>query len=200
MNSIELRQINRPHIDKLSDELKRFAQSNWDDASVLAQILTELLFRKRRFAVKLRGEVVDRLIELQRQSFPWPSTVANLGSGKLSDINWPKEGLLSFMGYKTGQNGASEEARRSILDYVYTQDVPNVNSAKYMTKWGKPNTGNRLSKMAESIAAFVRNAKRRDDRLLSISIAEWEADLDYLKAQYYIGRYNFIWPLTNVRN
>jgi hypothetical protein len=65
-----------------------------------------------------------------------------------------------------------------------------------MAEWGAPSTGPRLRKMVESLAAFARNAKRRDARRLSVAIAEWESDLDYLKRTYYVGRYDFVWPDT----
>lgn len=121
----------------------------------------------------------------------------------MGEVDWPKEGLLSFMGYRVGQKGAVEESRRTILDYIYVRNVPNVTSVDYMLKWGKPNTGKRLLKLARSIANFVKNAKRKDVIAYMVSVIEWESDLDYLKRKYYVGRYDFggdrfKWPLTDV--
>jgi hypothetical protein len=191
-------QVNRPYIDKLSRELKQIAGENWDDLVVLSQLLVELLFRKRRMAVILRGQIVERIIEIQRERFPWPSTEVSIGSGRLDGTDWPKESLLSFMGYRTGQKGADEESRRAILDFIYTRNVPNVNSVEYMRKWDRQNTGKRLLQMARSLANFVKNEKRKDPFAYAVSIAEREADLAYLKKKYYIGRYDFTWPRTDV--
>lgn len=191
-------QVNRPYIDKLSLELKQFARENWDNPAVLSQILVELLFRRRKIAVILRSQIVARIIEIQMESFPWPSTDVNIGSRKLDGADWPKESLLSFMGYRTGQRGTEVESRRAILDFIYTKNVPNVNTVEYMRKWDSPNTGKRLLQMARSLANFVKNEKRKDPFSYAISIAEREADLEYLKRKYYIGRYDFTWPHTDV--
>ncbi len=191
-------QIQRPYIDKLSRELNQIAGENWDDLAVLSQLLVELLFRKGKLAVVLRGQIVERIIEIQRESFPWPSTEVGVGSGRLNGADWPKESLLSFIGYRTGQKGADEESRRAILDFIYTKNVPNVNSVEYMRKWDRPNTGKRLLQMARSLANFVKNEKRKDPFAYVISIEEREEDLEYLKKKYYIGRYDFTWPRTDV--
>jgi len=191
-------QVNRPYIDKLNLELKQCAWENWDAPVILSTILSELLFRRRRLAVILRSQIVERIIEIQMQSFVWPSTDVRMGSGELVAVNWPKESLLSFMGYKTGQKGTDEESRRAILDFIYTKNVPNVNSVEYMRKWGKPNTGKRLLQMARSLANFVKNEKRKDPIAYMLSITERESDLKYLKRKYYIGRYDFTWPRTDV--
>ncbi len=191
-------QVNRPYIDKLNLELKQFAWENWDNPDVLSAILVELLFRRRRLAVILRSQIVERIIEIQMESFSWPSTEVHTGSGELDGANWPKESLLSSMGYRTGQKGADEESRRAILDFIYTKNVYNVNSIEYMRKWDRPHTGKRLLQMARSLANFVKNEKRKDPFAYAISIAEREADLEYLKRKYYIGRYDFTWPRTDV--
>ena len=173
------------------------AEENWDNPSVLEELFFELRFRRRKLAVSLRSQIVERLIELQ-ESFRWPSTNANVGSGKLDSTNWPNKGLLSFMGYITGLKGANEDSRRDILDFIYTENVLNVTSVEYMQKWGKPNTGKRLLKLARTLANLVKHEKRKDLNAYRISIAEREADLKYLKKKYYIGRYDFTWPRTDV--
>ena len=101
------------------------------------------------------------------------------------------------MGYCVGQNGVSEAQRREILDFAYKQILPNVNSVEYIDEWGDPITWPRLSKIAESIASFVRSAKRRDLASMSVAIDEWESDLDYLRKKYYVGRYDSPWPPTH---
>jgi hypothetical protein len=188
---------NRPHIDKLSLDLYQLAEDNWNNPPILEELFFELQFRRRKLAVSLRSQIVQRLIELQ-ENFRWPSTDASVGSGKLDSTNWPKKGLLSFMGYATGLKGANEDSRRDILDFIYTENVLNVTSVEYMQTWGKPDTGKRLLKLARTLAKLVQNEKRKDSNTYMISIAEREADLKYLKKKYYIGRYDFTWPRTNV--
>lgn len=143
----------------------------------------------------LRAEIIPRLIKLIPEGFEWPSTDAPTGSGDL-EIEAPTKGLLGHLGYRVGNDGLPEEERRAILDNVYLDDLPPVNSSDYMAEWGRPSTGPRLHKLAKSIAALTRNAKRRRTASLATSVDEWEADLEYLRAEYYVGRYDFAWPTT----
>ena len=189
--------IKRPLIQFLTRDLESLILERYDDWQGLAEILVELLFRKRSAAIELRSEVVDRLIELLSEGGPWPDTNAPIGKGAIDDPEiWPQKGLLAFLGYRVGQDGVTESERREILDFVYKNHVPNVNSVEYMTEWDSPQTWSRLSKMAESIAAFARNAKRKQLSSLSVAIEEWEEDLEYLRVKYYVGRYDFVWPST----
>jgi hypothetical protein len=141
-------------------------------------------------------ESVDDLPIPEDENFQWPSTDAIGGDGGLSGDGWPQQGLLSYVGYRVGQSGLDIEDRQNMLDLVYERHLPSVNDADYMGSWGYPGTAIRLRKMAESIAAFCRNQKRRD--LLAISVEDWEYDLDYLKRRFYIGHYDFEWPSTEV--
>lgn len=56
----------------------------------------------------------------------------------------------------------------------------------------------RLQKLAETIAALTRNAKRRNAARMDKSIREWESDLAYLKRRYDEGRFSFTWPVTDL--
>jgi hypothetical protein len=173
------------------------ADSAWEDSDALQLILAELLFRKRAGAQKLRKKVTERLIEMSQQSFLWPSTAVLPSSHALGgDQFWYSDGLLSFMGYRVGQNGVPASHRRDILDYVYHEAIPRVNSTEYMNSWSVPKSSGRLRKMAESIAAFTRNAKRNLFADMSSAVSDWEEDLAYLKRTIYDGRYNFVWPAT----
>jgi hypothetical protein len=141
-------------------------------------------------ARRQRGSLFD-------ENFNWPSTDAPIGNGSIGGLRCEPEGLLSRMGYRVGQSyGLPEGERRSILDRIYNQEVPQVISEEYMDEWGSPETGIRLKKIAECIAAFARNMKRRRSTS-HVAIQEWEADLQYLKWTYYDGRYDFSWPLTD---
>ena len=192
--------IKRPLLQLLTVDLDNLVEERYDDWRGLAEILVELLFRKRKAAIALRKEVVNRIIDLTSEGGPWPNTDALHGSGTIDDPEvWPQSGLLAFLGYRVGQNGVGEPERREILDFAYRNEMPNVNSLEYMEEWGMPRTWARLKKMAESIAAFTRNAKRKNQPGLSIAIEEWESDLEYLRTRYYVGRYDFSWPSTMLR-
>ena len=158
----------------------------------LLEILYELAFRSRPGAVQTRELVIERLNELIEEGFPWPRTTAPTSDGYIDADNWPQKGMLSHLGYHVGESGLYEDNRRNILDFTYTGELPNFNDQSYMDQWAKPRTSARLRKMAESIGAFCRNMKRNDPN--SLAVKEWEADLEYLRNEYYIGHYDFTWP------
>jgi hypothetical protein len=132
--------------------------------------------------------------------FQWPSTDVKSGEqSEIASLSWPKVGLLSYLGYSVGSSGKSEAHRRTILAEAFQRKVlPNVDSPEYLAQWGRPCSTLRLQKMAESIAAFCRNAKRRHAVTLQTAIFQWEADLAWLKKEFYIGRFDrsFSWPNT----
>lgn len=132
--------------------------------------------------------------------FAWPSTHAAEGNGQLSSDHFlTKQGLLSTLGYQVGTNGLPPDHRRAILDAAFQQPLPALSNAAYLAEWGAPKSAQRLQKLAESIAAFARNAKRRNSANLHKSIRDWEADLAYLKRRYYDGRFSFPWPATTLK-
>lgn len=129
--------------------------------------------------------------------FPWPNTAALSGKGNLpTAVFTTKEGLLSYCGYKVGANGLPLDPRRKILDAIFLAQLPPIDDPAYCAQWGEPRSAKRLQKLAETMAAFVRNAKRRDAARMEKSIREWETDLAYLKRRYYDNRFSFPWPPT----
>lgn len=189
-------QIARPLIDLYWPDLDALIDERYDDPIGLLEVLYELSFRRRAGAISARERVVNRLVELSDQGFPWPSTLAPQGDGFLEADEWPQTGMLSYLGYHVGENGPGESARRAVLDLAYSNTLPNVNNRAYMAQWGDPNSSQRLRKMAKSIAAFCRNQKRKNADALSVR--EWESDLEYLRVKYYVRRYDFVWPSTEL--
>ena len=127
--------------------------------------------------------------------FPWPTTEASGGDRSVSGSAWLLEGPLSFHGYHVGvTSDLTTPIRRAILSGVFLGPVPPVFPVSHMIEWGLPSSASRLRKMAESIAAFTRNARRRRNRNLDFAIKDWEDDLNYLYEEYYIGRFHFAWP------
>jgi hypothetical protein len=187
----------RLYIKYSADELERIANSKWNSLDVLKDIHYELGFRSRRKAHELRERISKRLAQLQSTQFIWPTTVANIGSQSLpSDAFKHEEGLLRHYGYKVGIHGLNQSERLEILDSIFLRPLILMDNREYLNEWGEPKTARRLQKLAESIAAFTRNAKRRNETNFSKAIQDWEADLAYLKKTYYDNRCSFRWPRT----
>lgn len=187
----------RPLLNVDIDGLLPVFEQHRDNPAVLLHLLYELSFRSTNAARDLNRKVILTLMEVGGETFRWPDTKAVLGNGTLDEAEWPNVGLLRHMGYRTGRSGKRAHVRRKILDRVYTERaLPRVHSHAYMREWGDPNSATRLRKMAHSIAAFVRNNKRKKGKVYRKAIKDWEDDLRYLKRTYYNGRYDFPWPTT----
>ena len=124
--------------------------------------------------------------------FQWPTTSAKGGSHDLSLAEVLPEGMLQYLEYRVGRtNGEATSTRHAILRRVFEGVLPPVFPPDYLATWGRPATIQRLQKMAESLAAFTRNAKRRNDERMDDAIRHWEADLRFLHDSYYVGKFRF---------
>ena len=106
-----------------------------------------------------------------------------------------------MMEYRVGRShGESATIRRTILKRVFENTLPPAFPKDYMDEWGANTSAVRLQKMAVSIAAFVRNNKRRKIGDYADAIREWESDLRWLYTEYYVGKFRFAsgWPETVV--
>ena len=129
--------------------------------------------------------------------FRWPSTEVPLkGDGQI-DAKVLRVGYLKYRGYTVGKAGLTPQARRQVLVAVYRDVVPTGFPGWYIAQWGLPQSAARLKKIAESIASFCRNNKKKNNPATR-AISDWEADLAWLKSQLYDGRYRFRWPSTEV--
>ena len=155
------------------------------------------LHETARKLIEVIGKEWDKMACKPDDYFVWPSTVAEEGENKLGRQDWPEIGLLKFLGYMVGRTqGVYEAARKLRLSQIFCGSLPPINSPAYMMQWGSPGSAARLSKMAETIAAFARNAKRRDELRLDDAIRDWENDLKFLYDKYYVGYFRFAWPRT----
>lgn len=103
--------------------------------------------------------------------------------------------MLAYLGYHVGLSSTlNAQQRKRLLDRVFAMRLPPLNGVAYMRQWGTPDTATRLKKIAESLASFVRNAKRRKNPSLSEAIRHWEEDLSGLRLAHYVGRFDFVWP------
>ena len=120
--------------------------------------------------------------------FEWPSTEAGRGDGSMPFENWHSEGMLAFLGYRVGTTqGVSDQIRRQILDATFALVLPPVNNREYLREWAGPGSAARLQRLANEIARFARNAKRKRSANMESAIADWEDDLLYLYRRYYVG-------------
>ncbi|MCR9201809.1 MAG: hypothetical protein NXI04_24450 [Planctomycetaceae bacterium] len=117
-----------------------------------------------------------------------------------SRIDRLETGLLKAAGYSVGESGKPYVARRRALKFVYDADLPNVSfshrfSEQYLRSWGPPASSSRLRKIANSIAMFCSEAKRKlpQNRPLK-AIAHWDSDLLWLKNELYDSDMPFAWP------
>ncbi|MCF1464047.1 hypothetical protein FS827_22340 [Agrobacterium vitis] len=129
--------------------------------------------------------------------FRWPTTVASGGNGTLVLQELPAIGPLKALGYAVGKGSPGPAQRHQLLTKAFLQDLPEVEGVK---EWGANDSSRRLQKMAESIAAFVRNAKRRRKTSWDDAIVRWENDLEYLRVKHYVGRFDGAWafPTTTI--
>lgn len=154
--------------------------------------------RDRKFLAALESDWRRRKLELDGQEtyFRWPSTlVLEVTGDRAVEGAWPSSGMLDALGYHVGKvRGVDEPQRRRTLCFLFEEHLPLVFDTTYTTAWGAPKSSTRLRKLAETIAALVRNAKRNPGRDYSTAIEEWEQDLAFLWTRYYVGQFKFGWP------
>ncbi len=105
---------------------------------------------------------------------PVNGLVVNYRSGE-----WPDKGVLSEMGYHVGINGLQTEARRQILRKVVTVVLIGIapNSGGEIREWGEPRSERRIAKIANCLAGFTYQARRRRRADMSHAIADWANEL-----------------------
>ena len=132
--------------------------------------------------------------------FDWPSTEATpswVGLSNLDSSEWPKIGVLKRMGYSVASKGSiSDRRRKEILDYVFQSErLPFVHSCDHMIEWGAAKSVARLKKIANSMASFGRNMRRKG---MNNPLRKYDDDLAYLKETYYLPlNDSWNWPSTD---
>ena len=95
----------------------------------------------------------------------------------------PKEGLLKKIGYKVGNEGASEKKRRELLDFIVSADpLPFVWSPAYMAEWGPSKSKKRYAKLTTVIRSLAFGNQNLPN--IEKAIIEWETDLEYLSERW----------------
>lgn len=188
-------------VDKIPGMSMRETVDLWRNA---IRILTD---RKRLREHEAANRVLEAIdLEWRRRRadpnldgiFAWPSTEARPGNGGLDTEDWIKEGLLQYVGYRVGStNGEQRRVRERILAELFGGHLPPAFPTTYLDDWGTPGSAARLQKIAETIAALTRNARRRRDSRMAAAIRDWESDLEYLYCEFYMGKFYFAWPNSN---
>lgn len=164
------------------------------------RILAKPQHELRENALKLREEVSStyRIQAAQGEWFAWPITIASPGVRELKGVGWRPHGMLGFLGYHVGETQATPpDIRRCILEYAFECHLPPLNDRAYYMEWGETRTAQRLNKLANTLAALTRNAKRRDATSYATAIDDWEGDLALLRDSYYVNFFHFGWPATH---
>ncbi|EOK5608506.1 hypothetical protein ACM6UC_004509 [Vibrio parahaemolyticus] len=147
-----------------------------------------------KMSVKANAEI--NATKTVQSTFRWPSTIANEADGSLPESQWPQMGMLKAVGYTVGVSGLTVSSRLKLLKNIYCEELPYVDSKAYIAEWGSPETATRLKKMAETLAALARNAKRKSANM-EVAIRDWEHDLTWLKDEYYLKhKYSWVWPTS----
>jgi hypothetical protein len=131
----------------------------------------------------------------------WPGTepIPNYGNGSDGDFG-PDKSPLHRLGYSVGQTGRTRAERRKLLRQAYEMDrssLPGDYPRNYIEKWGPAESGKRLKRIADHLAANCRSFKNNRGGNYETAIDQWEADLDWLRRTFFTPTtYGFQWPGT----
>jgi hypothetical protein len=100
---------------------------------------------------------------------------------------------------------AKRSPRASTFDYVSSTTLSSAICRRLAVQTtihngGVPRTTQRLKKLANTLAALTRNAKRHDAPSYAKAIHEWENDLLFLYEKYYIRHFSFEWPSADFQS
>lgn len=193
------------HLEALQDaELFIFPQELW----VAALLIRHNPFRDleddaTRSALEAFGEGHPVIEWLRGMQFPWPEWSADEDPPPSDLEQRVKASPLVKLEYRTGKDrGLPAITRRQILNDAFISSqlpladfVEGVRPAKqreYMDSWGGPRSRTRLRRIAWHLAMLVSiHAKLRNHE---VAVADWEADLAWLKKQHYSRFMRFQWP------
>jgi hypothetical protein len=83
--------------------------------------------------------------------------------------------------------------RRLILRHIAEGALPPVETPGYVAQWGEPGSTARLAKLARTLANLADKEERRG-RSAEIAYQQRKADLNFLYTEYYVGKFDFLWP------
>jgi hypothetical protein len=189
----------RPYMKLWWNELQRVAEDNWDDVFILYGVLMECRIRTHKNPASNAADV-EQLVapRLRKLAIPPAEPSAEPGTDNIDSRDWPRQGLLKYMGYTVGQNDPGESGRRRILTTVFNGPLKSVFDTDYMAQWGSNKSAARLHKMAWSIASFANNRLRANNGTSDDAVRSWTSDLRWLKEQFYERYFGFPWPKLGI--
>ena len=99
------------------------------------------------------------------------------------DGEWPEVGPLGELGYRVGKvRGLARNQRREILFRCFRiQLIPTSDwTTEYVSDWGPRCTERRWERMCRALKWSITKAERTTGRDMSVAIADWEEDLQFL--------------------
>lgn len=197
--SVESGKCRPKKVEEFSREETKALLINFDLYKRLTDAKVEVTFDKLN-DIMYEVRLVTTNWKAYLESFlKWPTTDAPASLSELVKVGWIKAGLLSHFGYHVGMSGQPSAMRTKTLDKLFDATLTiHYFDQKYLSEWAKPSSLERLMKMARTIAALCRNAKRSPGNFAQ-AICDWEEDLEYLHRTYYETFLNlqaFDWPQT----
>jgi hypothetical protein len=186
---IEHREQNIQHIERQVIKDAEHYLASIDVPNTTKEMARQLREIAKEIARARKNERIDWWVFAP---FKWPKVEITSLVSLLSDHSPDASGhLLKSIGYRVGHKGLEVSERREILrDTLQRAELPGANDLP-------PYSCGRLKRLAYTIAYVANNAKnnRRD---YSIAVAEWKADLAWMKASFYLGKCDgsdFSWPV-----
>ncbi len=110
-------------------------------------------------------------------------------------INSPSQGVLKRFGYQVGARGPMRRQRQNVLHRVFAYAGPLDIEGVDWAQWGAGESPERLQKMSNTLYALKVNLEKKKEREKNqAAITDYNRDIEFLKAAYYDGRFDFRWP------
>lgn len=157
------------------------------------------LEKLKKIRLEINKEYLEDWRSVVTKYLKWPTTDAPQSLVDLISDGWVTSGVLSFYSYHVGEEGEPVHQRKMALNKILSAKLDGkIFNKNYINQWGNCNSIERLMKLATTIAALCRNAKRSKFNYLKAT-SEWEDDLAYLKEKYFDQQLNLEakkWPST----
>jgi predicted 3-demethylubiquinone-9 3-methyltransferase (glyoxalase superfamily) len=195
-------------------EVLILGRDNWNEAVLTAQFelrqnKTLRVYSQELFVLALalnldplRSEDHDTLFRIIKNhsgfdylfanDCPWPESALGDGDGAGSFTNFGADHSPLFeLGYSVAKmRGISMSERHKYLTKaVEAKELPWVLSDDYMNEWGEGDSRQRIHRIAWHISMLTRSHSQHEE-----AVAKWEADLGWLKTNFYKPFMRFSWP------
>jgi hypothetical protein len=176
-------------------ELEQKAAENAEDPQALLEILYDLTTWSNDDVAELQKWIIEQISGELDASLTRTPTDVPTADGSANAEQWPDVGLLGSLGYKVGKSGLPVFRRHATLRNAFECEAENFIAKPQAMAWGSPKSPTRLQKIANSLAAFAGNARKKEGDY-SAAIEHWESDLQFLKNEYSQDFQRVNWPAT----